>query len=757
MKKIIALISAITLAAGICVSGASVHVSAETWYDTKYSVDDVKETYIKEVKYSYVIDNGSVIILGLSSRSDVVAIPDTIDDYPVTGIGVKGFGGGRMVAENSYNIYGVRQIKKLIIPEGVTYLGYSAFAELPNLTEVTLPDTLEFIDDECFAYCPKLKSIEIPDSVKSIGDYAFAKCTSLKEAKLPAGITELKNTFHECSSLKSITIPESVTSIDGAFSFCTDLEEVIWNSDNITDITGGSFLNTKWFINYPEEYILIDNGKYLYAYTGHSEEFTIPDGVERVQGWAFGQEGVSTEGIKDTLKKITVPANFKEVTGGMFAGMSKLEEVVFEGDIYKIGPDAFSCCGFSEFTVPDGVRYINSEAFSDCENLKTIKLPEGLEFIGDRCFSYCKSLENITLPESLTGIGTRVFEFCDSLKKLNVPEGIADKLDKYTFRACKVEKAIFKGDMTDQVYYSLPKIAWDGVNTDENGFIILDDVIVSYVGNDKHVDIPEGVKGIGKKVFTNLEVETVSFPSTLERIDMYAFYSSNLKEVTIPSTVKSVGMMAFAECANLTKVKIEGGTKLGELAFAYCEDLDDVTMGENVKVSYDSFDDTLYQKRTNPKEGDEIPTAKPKQTSAPVSTPAPVPSPAATAVPTEQPAQKHSFTVSSGSDSLNVTIDAVPVTFTDAKPFIDENSRTLLPVRAVMESMKCKVDYDNSERMVKISGEGIDISLKIGESVMNAGGKNINMDTAAQIVDDRTYIPARFVAEALGYEVEWKN
>lgn len=95
------------------------------------------------------------------------------------------------------------------------------------------------------------------------------------------------------------------------------------------------------------------------------------------------------------------------------------------------------------------------------------------------------------------------------------------------------------------------------------------------------------------------------------------------------------------------------------------------------------------------------------------------------------------------------------IVFTDAKPFIDENDRTLIPIRAISESLGYSVDYDDKNRVVTITGDNRIIKLTIGDRNLTVNNEVTEMDTAAQIVNDRTYIPVRFVAEALGYEVNY--
>ena len=85
----------------------------------------------------------------------------------------------------------------------------------------------------------------------------------------------------------------------------------------------------------------------------------------------------------------------------------------------------------------------------------------------------------------------------------------------------------------------------------------------------KSIMINEGVTGIGKWIFSSLNVETVSLPNTLITIGNGAFYHCrNLKEVIIPNGVKTIGSDAFYECVNLSRVTIgEGVTNIGSAAF----------------------------------------------------------------------------------------------------------------------------------------------------------------------------------------------
>lgn len=92
----------------------------------------------------------------------------------------------------------------------------------------------------------------------------------------------------------------------------------------------------------------------------------------------------------------------------------------------------------------------------------------------------------------------------------------------------------------------------------------------------------------------------------------------------------------------------------------------------------------------------------------------------------------------------------------DTAPFI-QDSRTLVPVRFVAEAIGANVEWDEANQIVKITNDSNVLSLKIGESSYEINGNPATMDTKSIIKDSRTFIPIRFVAEALGLTVEFDD
>lgn len=93
---------------------------------------------------------------------------------------------------------------------------------------------------------------------------------------------------------------------------------------------------------------------------------------------------------------------------------------------------------------------------------------------------------------------------------------------------------------------------------------------------------------------------------------------------------------------------------------------------------------------------------------------------------------------------------------TDVEPQI-VNGRTMVPVRAIFEGIGANVEWNPSSKTITGKKDNTTIVMQIGDNIMTINDKTVEMDSAAMIIDERTYAPARYVAEAFGYEVSWNS
>lgn len=120
---------------------------------------------------------------------------------------------------------------------------------------------------------------------------------------------------------------------------------------------------------------------------------------------------------------------------------------------------------------------------------------------------------------------------------------------------------------------------------------------------------------------------------------------------------------------------------------------------------------------------------------------------------------------------FNVTINNEVVNFTNEMgyPYFTDTSRTMVPVRIIIENMGYKVDWDNDTQTVYIENKGQKIELQIGKNTAIVNGKTVPIDvqdgkpvdTKATLVpvkgSKRTYVPLRFISETMGAEVLYEK
>ena len=95
----------------------------------------------------------------------------------------------------------------------------------------------------------------------------------------------------------------------------------------------------------------------------------------------------------------------------------------------------------------------------------------------------------------------------------------------------------------------------------------------------------------------------------------------------------------------------------------------------------------------------------------------------------------------------------------DSPPII-KNSRTLLPIRAIIEALGGTVGWDTTAKKVTVTLGSTTIELWIGKSIAKVNGVDTSIDSAnpkvvPEIINSRTMLPLRFIAENLGCDVQW--
>jgi len=105
-------------------------------------------------------------------------------------------------------------------------------------------------------------------------------------------------------------------------------------------------------------------------------------------------------------------------------------------------------------------------------------------------------------------------------------------------------------------------------------------------------------------------------------------------------------------------------------------------------------------------------------------------------------------------ERIDVIVDNTPVFF-DSEPYINVNNRTMVPVRAIAEALGAEVEWNGARQAVTIAKNGRTVGLTIGDPIAQVNGVNEPMDTVPVLQNDRTMVPVRFVSQFLGATVDW--
>ena len=106
-------------------------------------------------------------------------------------------------------------------------------------------------------------------------------------------------------------------------------------------------------------------------------------------------------------------------------------------------------------------------------------------------------------------------------------------------------------------------------------------------------------------------------------------------------------------------------------------------------------------------------------------------------------------------NEINVTIDGVAVDF-EGQPPVIVDGRTLVPVRGVFEALGFNVDWHQPTQTATLTSADYAIIISIGSGSFTTNGASHILDVPAQIIGGRTMLPIRAVLESVGYNVDWE-
>ncbi len=496
-------------------------------------------------------------------------------------------------------------ITSVIIGEGVTSIGDSAFAYCSNIESIVLPEGLTSIGEDAFYNCSNIESIVLPEGLEVIGESAFDCCSNIEIIILPEGLEVIGDyAFAYCSNLKSLTIPSSLgsTSYD-SFYKCSSLKDVYYTGDWLTfegfmehcyidfgsasihckAATGECGSNVSWQLT--EDRVLIISG------TGNMTNY---DEWDPVPTWFDAEKYINSVVIKkgvtsigdyafydcDGITSITIPNSVTSIGAGTFSDCDGITSITIPNSVTSIFVGAFSDCrGLKKVVIPDGVEWISNHAFSGCSSLQSISIPNSVTYMGDSVFLGCSSLQSISIPDSVTYIAANAFENCSSLQNVAIPNSVT-WISNSVFSDCSSLKSIsIPNSITyigEEAFMNCSSLKTAKLST---GMTEIYESTFSGCSSLTSIVIPSSVTKIGQNAFYNCSsLTSVTLSSALTTIGVSSFYGcSSLTSVNFPSKVKTVGNHAFRNCTKLNKVGMPVSvSNIKSYAFSGCTALTDV-------------------------------------------------------------------------------------------------------------------------------------------------------------------------------------
>ena len=107
-------------------------------------------------------------------------------------------------------------------------------------------------------------------------------------------------------------------------------------------------------------------------------------------------------------------------------------------------------------------------------------------------------------------------------------------------------------------------------------------------------------------------------------------------------------------------------------------------------------------------------------------------------------------------NEVAVTLNGEAIDFADQAPAIVEG-RVLVPLRAIFEALGASVEWEQKTKTVTSTKNSTTVVMTVGDNTIYRNGEKVLLDVPAQIINSRTMVPARAIAEAFGIGVEWDN
>ena len=415
-------------------------------------------------------------------------------------------------------LYGCEGIESLRLPGSLTTTG--AFKSLDSLKYVVIPQGV--CSSKMSTIFPLsyqvITNIVVCEGVTSIGNSAFSDCSNLVSLKIPSSVKNIgSSVLNGCFSFGELNI-------DNLTDWCGVIISGML-------ILPGQYFESGQYLGYnlyvagdkvtdliiPENVTRIGN----YAFCGCStiKSLTIPGNVNQIGVNSFmgcigltrvvAKEGVASTGTGcflscENIKDLILPSSLKKIGDGSFSGCTSLQNVVVNNTICRLknglknGSCAFGDHGayqsITNVTLLSDVDMIQSELVSGCLSLASIDIPFSVTNISDSAFSSCTNLRfinvdlenpsyktiegilvskngmtmltvpgamsSIRIPESVTRIKAQAFSGCEHISSVDIPDCFTNVF--FEGNAPQISSSAFSDHTATRVaYVKKSSTGWD--------------------------------------------------------------------------------------------------------------------------------------------------------------------------------------------------------------------------------------------------------------------------------------------------------
>ena len=329
-----------------------------------------------------------------------------------------------------------------------------------------------------------------------------------------------------------------------------------------------------------------------------AETIEIPEEIDGIKVEIIGSEAFSDN---TNVKSVVIPKNITKIEDSAFNGCTNLANVTFNEGLKELGTSVFSNTAIETITIPSSLEVVADNQFLDgiFENTKltTVNFAEGTKSVVGYLFKGCNSITNIAFPETIESIGNYAFYKCNGFEEIDIPSNIA-AIGERAFSCCENLKTV-------KLNEGLKELGAGAFSDTAIETITIPSSLEKVVSNEYSegifrntklttVNFAEGTKSVAGYLFKDCSLlENVTFPKDIENIEEYAFKDCTSLNVKIPDTVETIGKSAFEGCTKIKSIEIPDGVKRIEKSTFYgCTNLENVKIPDSVtEIGFCAFAD----------------------------------------------------------------------------------------------------------------------------------------------------------------------